>query len=142
MLVIIALVFLLPNQSQDNSTPTESETKLPLLIELSLKISLKIKILANLLLKIPQVMPTLQKVVHRAAQLLMRITNPQLKVIPSIPMGVLVIALRILITILFPMFQKMDQGSLSKITTMKKLESMYVGITILREKHSMSVSQA
>ena len=116
--------------------------KLPLLIELSLKISLKIKILVNLLLKIPQVMPTLQKVVHRAAQLLMRITNPQLKVIPSIPMGVLVIALRILITILFPMFQKMDQGLPSKITTMTKLESMYGGITILRERRSMSVSRA
>ena len=87
-------------------------------------------------------MPTLKKVVHRAVQLLMLIANPQLKVIPSIPMGVLAIALRILITILFPMFQKMDQGSLSKITTMKKLESMYGGITILRERRSMSVSRA
>ena len=142
MLVIIALVFLLPNQSQDNSTPTESETKTTVIDRTQPQDQSQDQILVNLLLKIPQVMPPLQKAVHRAVQLLMRIANPQLKVIPSIPMGVLVIALRILITILFPMFQKVDQGLPSKTTTMMKLESMYGGITILREKHSMSVSQA
>ena len=125
VLVIIALVFLLPNQLQDNSTPTESETKTTV---------------------IDRTQPQTQSQDQNSDQSSSQDTasdadasesssqsgtasdaysESSIEGYTSIPMGVLAIALRILITILFPMFQKMDQGSLSKITTMKKLESMY-----------------
>ncbi len=140
VLVIIALVFLLPNQSQDNSTPTESETKTTVIDRTQPQDQSQDQNSGQSSSQDTASDADASESSSQAVQLLMRIANPQLKVIPSILMGVLVIALRILITILFPMFQKMDQGLPSKITTMTKLESMYGEITILREKHSMSVS--